>query len=244
MTSHPNSFETFEILTIHRNALRGAEYNPRKISDDARKKLKKAIKQHGMVMPIVWNRRTGNVVGGHQRLGILDDLNRSTDYELTVAGIDVPEEDEVKINIVLNNPSVQGEWDNDLLVALKEVLPDIDFMHDLGFDKLDLEYIFASTDNFDQVSEIFSETKEQKKALADIAAIKQAKKDHREKVRVDNENGTTHQVEKDDYYLTFVFNTNSEKHAFMKRIYKPSSEKFLKASVLYDIANGKFPEKA
>lgn len=53
--------------------LKPAEYNPRKISADQLKNLKKSIEEFGDLSGIVFNRRTGNVVGGHQRLKCVPD---------------------------------------------------------------------------------------------------------------------------------------------------------------------------
>lgn len=239
-----SKFEKYKIETLKRSEVTEADYNPRKITEQARKKLKKAIRQHGLVEPIIVNKQTGNVVGGHQRLSILDDLHRGKDYELNVSLIDVSEEDEVKINIQLNNPSVQGEWDNDKLVEIKEIYPDIDFTGDLGFEKIDLDYMFASTGNFEEVSDLFKQTDEQRDTIADIEAIKQAKKDHREKAKAGNEDGTTHNVEKDDYYVVLVFNNNTEKFRFMEDIKQPKGAGFVKAGVLHDIADGKIKLRA
>ncbi len=233
-----NKYEKFNLRTIKRSEIHGAEYNPRKISEAARKKLGQIIKKHGLVMPaVVWNKRTGNVVGGHQRLDRLDSFFKGEDYELTISEIDVSQDEEIKINILLNNPSAQGEWDNDLLANIKESFPEINFIDDLKFEKFDLDYIFASVDKFDNVSDLFKETESQKIATADIEKIKQAKKDHREKVKELNQDGVTHNVENDDYYVTLVFNNNSEKHEFMKSIKKPEKDKFIKSSILYDIYN-------
>lgn len=233
-----NKYEKFNLRTIKRSEIHGAEYNPRKISEAARKKLGQIIKKHGLVMPaVVWNKRTENVVGGHQRLERLDSFFQGEDYELTISEIDVSQDEEIKINILLNNPSAQGEWDNDLLANIKESFPEINFIDDLKFEKFDLDYIFASVDKFDNVSDLFKETESQKIAIADIEKIKQAKKDHREKVKELNQDGVTHNVENDDYYVTLVFNNNSEKHEFMKSIKKPEKDKFIKSSILYDIYN-------
>lgn len=54
--------------------LNPTKYNPRvdlKPGDEEYEKLKRSIQEFGYVEPIVWNCRTGNVVGGHQRLKIL-----------------------------------------------------------------------------------------------------------------------------------------------------------------------------
>ena len=40
-------------------------------------------------------------------------------------------------------------------------------------------------------------------------------------------------------HVTIVFNTNAEKKDFMRRCAKPVEEKYLKPSILYDIATGK-----
>ena len=57
--------------------LKAAEYNPRKNlkpGDAEYEKLKRSIQEFGYVEPVIWNKRTGNVVGGHQRLKVLKDL--------------------------------------------------------------------------------------------------------------------------------------------------------------------------
>ncbi len=54
-----------------------AHYNPRKDlgpSDPEYQKLKKSIAEFGMVDPVVWNKRTGRVVGGHQTLKVLREI--------------------------------------------------------------------------------------------------------------------------------------------------------------------------
>lgn len=54
-----------------------AEYNPRKDlkpGDEEYEKLKRSIEEFGYVEPVIWNKTTGRVVGGHQRLKVLIDL--------------------------------------------------------------------------------------------------------------------------------------------------------------------------
>lgn len=54
--------------------LHPADYNPRKDlapGDKQYEKLTRSIETFGYVEPIVWNRTTGNIVGGHQRLKVL-----------------------------------------------------------------------------------------------------------------------------------------------------------------------------
>ena len=69
------------------------------------------MRAYGLSEPLVWNKRTGNVVGGNHRLSIMDELNRGQDYELDVAVVDLPLDKEKELNVALNNPLVQGEFD-------------------------------------------------------------------------------------------------------------------------------------
>ena len=57
--------------------LKAAEYNPRKDlrpGDAEYEKLKRSIQEFGYVEPVIWNKRTGTIVGGHQRLKVMKDL--------------------------------------------------------------------------------------------------------------------------------------------------------------------------
>ena len=83
-------------------------YNPRKISETALAGLSKSIEKHGLVVPPVWNKRTGRIVGGHQRYKILEKQGKK---EIKVVVVDISEKDEKVLNIVLNNEKIQGEWD-------------------------------------------------------------------------------------------------------------------------------------
>lgn len=54
--------------------LRPALYNPRKDlrpGDLDYEKLKHSLSEYGCVEPVIWNERTGHIVGGHQRLKVL-----------------------------------------------------------------------------------------------------------------------------------------------------------------------------
>jgi hypothetical protein len=54
-----------------------APYNPRTISSEALAGLRGSVERFGLVEPVVWNRRTGRVVGGHQRLKVLQVSRRT-----------------------------------------------------------------------------------------------------------------------------------------------------------------------
>lgn len=108
-------YQSFEAVEIHRRDIKGAPYNPRGISPAARSRLKRGVKKHGIVDTLVFNKRTGHIVGGHQRLSVLDELEGTDDYTITVQQIDVDENDEKLLNLALNNQSMQGYFEKDML---------------------------------------------------------------------------------------------------------------------------------
>jgi len=124
--------------------LHGAEYNPRTIRPEALESLGVSMSRFGMMVPIVWNERTGNVVGGHQRL---NRLVESGETETDVVVVDLDHNEEVALNITLNNPKIRGRFTKDVVEALertKEYMGDafaeiglkdlLDFMGKLKFD--------------------------------------------------------------------------------------------------------------
>ena len=105
-----------EIQKIPAARLNPAAYNPRvdlKPGDKEYEKLKRSINEFGYVEPVIWNRQTGNVVGGHQRLKVLMDLGQ-TEIDCVVVDLDLAREK--ALNIALNK--IQGDWDEDKLAAI------------------------------------------------------------------------------------------------------------------------------
>ena len=134
--------ETFVVEEMHRSKLVAAAYNPRRITDQERDKLKAALSRHGLVAPVVWNSRTGNLVGGHQRILIMDSLMGTKDYTLQVCKIDVDEAKEREINILLNNSQAGGSFDLD---ALKHIFEDPAVtIEGAGFSQNDMVSLFGT----------------------------------------------------------------------------------------------------
>jgi hypothetical protein len=142
--------QTFQYREIPRSAITNAPYNPRTITPVARAKLQGLLERHGLVETLVWNGRTGHLVGGHQRLSIIDDLEGGAAYSLGVAAIDVDERREVELNVALNNEHLRGEFDPDRFFALlrSEPAPTLDGM---GYTKADLEMEFGAGPDLDAV---------------------------------------------------------------------------------------------
>ena len=98
--------------------LNPAPYNPRKISSDALGRLTKSLSELGNLQPITWNAKTGNIVGGHQRLKCYQALGKD---EVEVWAVWLDEAQEKAANIALNKLS--GEFD---LPSLKDILEELD----------------------------------------------------------------------------------------------------------------------
>ena len=118
-----------------------AEYNPRKDlkpGDPEYDKLKRSLEQFGYVEPVIWNEKTGRVVGGHQRLKVLQDLGE-TEIECVV--VSLSEEKEKALNIALNK--ISGDWDKEKLGLLIADLQGADFDVSLtGFDPEEIDDLF------------------------------------------------------------------------------------------------------
>jgi len=137
-----------------------AVYNPRKDlkpGDAEYEKLKRSIEQFGYVEPVIWNKTTGFVVGGHQRLKVLLDMG-ITEVECVVVEMDA--EKEKALNIALNK--ISGEWDKDKLALLIADLQGADFDVSLtGFEPAEIDSLFKDAqqgkvkdDDFDVEAEL------------------------------------------------------------------------------------------
>ena len=137
-----------------------ADYNPRKDlqpGDPEYEKLKRSIEQFGYVEPVIWNKQTGRVVGGHQRLKVLIDSGIT---EVDVVVVDMNTEKEKALNIALNK--ISGEWDTDKLALVIADLQGADFDVSLtGFEPEELDDLFrddvkdgVKEDDFDVEAEL------------------------------------------------------------------------------------------
>lgn len=137
-----------------------ADYNPRKDlkpGDAEYEKLRRSIEQFGYVEPVIWNKTTGRVVGGHQRLKVLMDMGHS---EVDCVVVEMDEEKEKALNIALNK--ISGEWDKDKLALLIADLQGADFDVSLtGFEPAEIDDLFKDTlkdgvkdDDFDVGAEL------------------------------------------------------------------------------------------
>lgn len=131
-----------EIVRMPLDQLVPAPYNPRrdlKPGDPEYEALRRSLNEFGLVEPLVWNRRTGRLVGGHQRLKVLRELGVR---EVEVSVVDLDPERERLLNLALNK--IQGDWDEDrlrgLLAELEEAGADLSLS---GFSEEEVNALLA-----------------------------------------------------------------------------------------------------
>lgn len=125
--------------------LNPADYNPRKDlqpDDPAYLKIKQSLETFGMVEPIIWNERTGHIVGGHQRIKALRDMGEA---ETDVVVINEPLKEEKKLNVILNR--AKGRWDNEKLAPLMQELSERGDVSITGFEDYELQGLIDQYQN-------------------------------------------------------------------------------------------------
>lgn len=151
------TFQAFKSVAVMRSQVHFHESNPRFIDKPAMKKLRESLRKNRLVEPIIVNRRLkGNgfnetddgrlvVVGGHQRTKAMDGLQgypdkENSDYEIPIALVEVSPGRERTLLVSLNNPGMQGQWDQDILEQVIGEIAESDDVDisETGFDRVDL----------------------------------------------------------------------------------------------------------
>ena len=181
-------FQRGERRLIHRSLIKNAPYNPRKISPSNSARLRESIKTHGLVGSLVWNELTGNIVGGHQRLEKVDELEKAKkgDYYIEVDVVQLSDLKEKSLNIILNNPSVAGEWDLSLLEGVLEdfKVNDVSF-EEAGWSDKDVSILFPASFMMDTEVE---QAEAEFPILAEIDDIKRSSAEYDAQFREDAKN--------------------------------------------------------
>lgn len=120
--------------------------NPRKIKDAARNGLNRSLEKFGDLSGITFNRTTGQLVCGHQRLVELRKMGGeyrdgaiwvgSRNYPVRI--VDWDEAFEREANVAANNKHITGEWDDTIGDYLREIHAEIseEEFGELQFDAL------------------------------------------------------------------------------------------------------------
>lgn len=124
--------------------LKPADYNPRIELIPGMyeyEKLKQSILEFGFIDPPIFNKQTGNLVGGHQRVAVAKDLGLCEEIEVSV--VDLPLDKEKALNVALNK--ISGQWDDDKLALLLKEL-DADVLDLSGFVEEEIQDVIEQYD--------------------------------------------------------------------------------------------------
>lgn len=197
-----------EYRKIKRSDIKLAEYNPRTIDEQSRKKLRRGLEQVGFLGGVVWNETTGNLVGGHQRVKIFDADNGGTDYELTVAVFRGDESQEKAANLLLNNYEAQGGFDLDGLKKLFKSTPNLN-LEAAGYEHGDLVRLFgdnvfdaATGQQLEQIADKMRETRE----------------------RYTSDDDRVKDRDSPNFFFVAVFPSDKQRREFLQRIGIPDSQ--------------------
>lgn len=235
-------FFSSTIVEVKRSEIHPADYNPRKIDEQGKRMLKRSMKQFGVVGGIIVNSQTGNtIVGGHQKVAILDEMYKypDNDYSLRVEMISVDRKTEKTLNIALNNGNISGQWDYD---ALARLVPDIDYK-DAGLTDADLNMIgcdfLLQTEEENSLAgaleEMMQPVTEQKEAEKAARQLEHAEKvAHMKDVKQQVKEQAQETAANMDAYLMLSFDTWEAKAAFCERFGYDPYQKFIKGEVFSD----------
>jgi len=125
--------QKLKITYIPINRLKPDNQNPRNITGQSLERLQRSLREFGFVDPVIARRKDHKVIGGHQRLAA---AQADGETEVPVIFIDISDERLKLLNVALNNPNLQGEFDWKELTRYLDGLEDIQLA---GFDQAEFE---------------------------------------------------------------------------------------------------------
>lgn len=136
---------------------RPAEYNPRidlQPGDKGWEKLRKSLETFEDNSILVVNSKTGNLVGGHQRLKVMRYLGwQSVDVRVR----ELTTQMEKALNAALNNPEIGGDWDYEKLPTFLRSLDD-DVLPLTGWDDSQLKSMMRDDSLLEGIGQGFAST--------------------------------------------------------------------------------------
>lgn len=253
-----NKVKQSETKILKRSEITPSDYNPRTITDEARKALKKNIKENGIIGGMVWNKQTGNLVSGHQKLSIADEINKyqdGNDYEIKVEVIDVDLKKEKELNVFFNSKAVQGQMD---YKKLAQIFPDIDALL-AGLDDVDISMIEVEIPTNIEIEVPTFEPQQEKveKAMLEKSITQEldnskaapATSVHKMEQEMSEEEKIAHvkaikekvkegAVYEGDPYFTISFDSYDNKVQFLESLGFNPDDKFIKGEEFADKING------
>lgn len=185
---------------IHRSKIKPHPDNPRWIAEENNRRLKASLKKFGLVGELVWNVKSGHLIAGHQRLNKMDAMEGNQDYELWVWVVEIDPTTEAELLVVLNNTSVQGDYDS---VKLKKLLglPNVNY-ENMGFSAADVFRMYGQ-----------STAGMPEQAVSDLG-------DHLRQGQqiMDRESARVEERDDPDAHLVLVFRNNEEADEFVATV--------------------------
>lgn len=134
------------------------EYNPRFISPEEREALKASLLEHGLVLPIIAQRGTNRVIGGHQRLDVLIEMREQgyfSDLKVYATFLDKDDASARRLNVALNR--ISGDFDEYKLAELFKLIgvadePDDALIQAMGFERDEVAALLESTRDPDEIA--------------------------------------------------------------------------------------------
>lgn len=214
--------QKFEMVTLNRSDIKQHPKNPRQIDKKAQKNLYDKMGKIGLLQPLIVNKQTGYLLGGHQRLAVMDKHEKykdgKNDYLLDVSIVDLPEKEELEMLVFLNNPSAQGTWQTDLLA---EINLDLGVSFDeMGFDKLDVDLLFDGDSRF---TDLFEDSPEVKEAKSSLEEIKAHRAESTERLKEANSA---------EFYFVVVCENEAEKRELLRQMNIPAHETYISAEAV------------
>lgn len=112
-------------------------------------KLKDSIEKFEYVDPIIWNKTTGMIVSGHQRLQVMKDLAEAKGEKfetVDVMQVEMTEAEQNTFMVAVNK--ITGLWDTEKLKALFEELSEEDLSY-TGYDDFEIKALLEGNDNLE-----------------------------------------------------------------------------------------------
>ncbi len=137
-----------EFKKVFISELKPAEYNPRKDlqpGDPEYERIKASIEGFGYVDPVIIN-SDHTVIGGHQRVKVLQELGHTS---IDVVVVDLDKTREKALNVALNK--ITGEWDLDKLSGVMQEIQDAGELDITvtGFTELEISGMLGEMPNID-----------------------------------------------------------------------------------------------
>lgn len=109
-------------------------------------KLKDSMENFGYLDPIIWNKRTGMIVSGHQRFQVMKDIAEAKGEPLDtvdVMEVDMPENKQDSFMVAVNK--ITGLWDMEKLESLFRELSEEDLTH-TGYDEFEIQALISDVE--------------------------------------------------------------------------------------------------